>query len=90
MSFDNATAVAAASSPPTERSSGRLTLRGLLAAPFVALWKQWSTPDNLLDLRQYSEAELVDMGASPEVLSEAQALREFEQSRAHALSLYYW
>lgn len=87
---DTSTAVAAASPATMESAGAWHALRGLLAAPFVALWKSWSTPDTMSDLRQYSEAELVDMGASPEMLAEAQALREFEYTRANALTLYYW
>lgn len=96
---DISTAVVAVSPVPIERAAfpadaagpraGR-TFWGLLAWPFVALWHSWSTPDTTLDVRQYSDADLIDMGASQEMLAEAQALREFELSRAHALGVYYW
>ncbi|OZI61666.1 hypothetical protein [Bordetella genomosp. 11] len=87
---DISTPVAAASPVAAECPGVWRTLGGLLALPFVALWKSWSAPNTVLDLRQYSSAELLDMGASPEMLAEAEALREFELSRANALMLYYW
>ncbi|ARP82761.1 hypothetical protein CAL12_19365 [Bordetella genomosp. 8] len=87
---DNATAVAAISSAPVERAGVWRGFRAFFAAPFVALWESWSTPDTSLKLHQLTEAELLDMGASPDELAEAQALREFEQHRAYAMSLYYW
>jgi hypothetical protein len=87
---DTSTAVAAASPVTMDSCGPARTIRSLLAAPFVALWKSWSTPDTMLDVRQYSQAELVDMGASPEMLAEAQGLQEFEYHRAQAFALYYW
>ncbi|AOB32148.1 hypothetical protein AKI39_17650 [Bordetella sp. H567] len=87
---NTSTAVAAASPLTLERAGMGRALCGLLAAPFVALWKSWSTPDTFFDVREYSDGELADMGVSPEMRAEAQALQEFEYSRAYAMSLYYW
>lgn len=87
---DNATAVAAISPAPVERAGALRGLCAFFAAPFVALWESWSTPDTSLNLHELTEAELIDMGASPEMLAEAEALREFEHHRAYAMSLYYW
>ncbi|HTJ99444.1 MAG TPA: hypothetical protein VL522_07440 [Bordetella sp.] len=95
---DNSTAMAVASpsalavhsSAAVERSGPWRSLLALLASPFTYVWQSWSTPDNTLVLHELSEQALSDMGASPELLAEAQAAREFELHRAYALSLYHW
>jgi hypothetical protein len=44
----------------------------------------------VLPLHNLGESELLDIGASPELIAESQALREFEVARANALCHYYW
>jgi hypothetical protein len=87
---DNSTAMAVASSAVMEYRGGWRAFFARLAAPCIALWQRLATPAPTLALHELSQAELLDIGAPPELLAEAQALREFEYHRANAMSLYYW
>jgi hypothetical protein len=61
-----------------------------LAAPCIALWRRLRGETSVLPLHNLGESELLDIGASPELIAESQALREFEVARANALCHYYW
>ncbi|ANN68003.1 hypothetical protein [Bordetella bronchialis] len=87
---EHSTAVADELPTALERPGAWRRFGALLATPFVALWKSWSAPDAMMDFYELSEAELLDMGASPDELAEANARRELELHRAYAMSLYYW
>jgi hypothetical protein len=90
MAIASPSALAVHSSAADEKAGPWRSLLTLLALPFTYVWQSWSAPDDILALHELSEEALLDMGASPELLAEARAAREFELHRAYALSLYHW
>jgi hypothetical protein len=87
---DISTAVAVDPSVVLDSRGAWRDLFARLTAPCIALWKRWGAQTPSLSLHELSEAELLDIGASQELITEAQALREFEVARANALCHYYW